>query len=303
MAIMVLANRIAEKVIEISGQDRKSYLHGQVTQDLNSLNGSTFLWSGHCNAKGKLWSVHKLIATPESFLLLASESEANQSFAELKKYGVFSKAEFELSESLNTIGLIAENTYDIESLLSISFAEANLVKFELGYALHLVNGLVELVVETDKLATLESKLTIEDHENDWLAATIKAGLPRLSSDTLDEFVPQMVNLQAIGGISFNKGCYTGQETVARMKYLGKNKRAMYSLFAKEQTIENASELEIQLGENWRRAGKITNIAVTAEGTYVQAVLPNDTSEQAQFRIKDNEESHLCVTPLPYTLED
>ncbi|MFY8350108.1 tRNA-modifying protein YgfZ [Pseudoalteromonas sp. SSM20] len=303
MSIMVLANRIAEKIVVISGQDRKSYLHGQVTQDLNLLNESTFLWSGHCNAKGKLWSVHKLIASDESYLLLASESEANQSFSELKKYGVFSKAEFELSETLHTIGLIAQSTSEIESLLSISFGERNLVSFDLGYALQLANGLVELVIAEDKLAALESKITIEAHENDWLAATIKAGLPRLSAETLDEFVPQMVNLQAIGGISFNKGCYTGQETVARMKYLGKNKRAMYSLFAKEQTIESASEVEIQLGENWRRAGKITNIAVTAEGTFVQAVLPNDTSEQAQLRIKDLEESHLCVTPLPYTLED
>lgn len=300
---MIVASRISEKIIQISGQDRKSYLHGQVTQDLNLLNDTTFLWSGHCNAKGKLWSVHKLIAANDAYLMLASDIEAEQSFTELKKYGVFSKVEFAVSEQLISLGVTAQTTSEIESALAISFTSHNLVQFELGYALKLAEGLVQLVIETEKLAELEGKITLTNNENAWLAANIKAGLPRLNAETLDEFVPQMVNLQAIGGISFNKGCYTGQETVARMKYLGKNKRAMYSLFAAEQNIETASDVEVQLGENWRRAGKIINTAVTDEGTYIQAVLPNDTSEQAQLRVKDLEESRLSVSTLPYTLED
>ena len=65
------------------------------------------------------------------------------------------------------------------------------------------------------------------HDAPWQQAAILAGEPQLSPEAIGEYVPQMVNLHAIGGISFKKGCYTGQETVARMKYLGKNKRAMY----------------------------------------------------------------------------
>lgn len=300
---MIVAFCIAESVIQITGDDSKSYLHGQVTQDLNSLNDDNFLFSGHCNAKGKLWSVQKLIKHNNEYHVICGNQEREQSFAEIKKYGVFSKVDFEILDTYTLLGLITPNQDELSSL-GIDFPNnSNRCNTDFGYALKLPNNLVQLVVNNGSLATLENKLKLEQNESAWRAELIKAGIARLSIETLDEFVPQMVNLQALNGISFNKGCYTGQETVARMKYLGKNKRAMFALQGEGFSVNDAHELEVQLGENWRRAGKILQTATTDEQSFVQAVLPNDIEFDAVLRIKDQAETKLTLLPLPYSLED
>ena len=162
-----------------------------------------------------------------------------------------------------------------------------------------------LIVLLNDDAQLPIDITIENDANEFEEAAILAGEPSLSTDYIEEFVPQMINLQAIGGISFKKGCYTGQETVARMRYLGKNKRAMYIVQGEaSQPVEDA-DLEIQLEDNWRRAGKIIcQVFNTNSNTYsALAVLPNDTQSDATLRLKQSPEQLVSVQPLPYSLED
>ena len=115
----------------------------------------------------------------------------------------------------------------------------------------------------------------------------------------------MVNLQAIGGISFKKGCYTGQETVARMKYLGKNKRAMYIVSGQSESMLDEPELEVQLGENWRRAGKLIAQSFDEKTKILTGlvVLPNDTDTAQVLRAKHTPSVELNILPLPYSLDD
>ena len=91
-------------------------------------------------------------------------------------------------------------------------------------------------------------------KNNGFCADIQAGLPSLSAETQNEFIPQALNLQAIEqAISFTKGCYIGQETVARAKYRGANKRAMYVLSGETTvTPKIGSEIEMQLETAWRK---------------------------------------------------
>ena len=117
-------------------------------------------------------------------------------------------------------------------------------------------------------------------------------------------MPQMCNLQAVNGISFNKGCYMGQETVARMKYRGGNKRALYILAGTTQnTITLESQLELALGAGFKKTGTIIEYAQSGEHVILTAVLPNDTTEAAVLRFADDETSSLSVQPLPYSLDD
>jgi len=114
-------------------------------------------------------------------------------------------------------------------------------------------------------------------------------------------------LQAIHGISFTKGCYLGQETVARMQYLGKNKRALFSLKSKSANNDSISLkagdiIEQQLGENWRKAGDVLASYISDDGTYyLQAVLASDIEGITNLRIKNHEGSALSVVELPYNL--
>ena len=116
--------------------------------------------------------------------------------------------------------------------------------------------------------------------------------------------PQMLNLQALDGISFNKGCYMGQETVARAKYRGANNRALFLLAGTAgEPVASGDTLELQLGDNWRRSGMVLNAWQQAGQVWLTAVLPKDTEADALFRLKQDEGSRLTVQPLPYTLTE
>ena len=93
----------------------------------------------------------------------------------------------------------------------------------------------------------------------WWGLDIKAGIPHLEAVHQGEYIPQMLNLQALEGISFTKGCYMGQEIVARAKYRGANNRALFVLSGTAATqVASGDTLEIQLGDNWRRSGLVLN---------------------------------------------
>ncbi len=122
-----------------------------------------------------------------------------------------------------------------------------------------------------------------------------------------EYVPQMLNVQAINGISFTKGCYLGQETVARMQYLGRNKRALFTLKTTlKAPLTDSTIIELQLGENWRRAGNVLSYYQSDNGeTYLQAVLASDINDDSTLRLKinDQQSTELLLSPLPYSITE
>lgn len=299
----VYACPLSHQLISLTGADKLSYLHGQITQDLNKLTNSNFLWTGHCSAKGKLWGVFKLFSHQDSYYLSGSSTEVEQSLVELKKYAVFAKVDISASSN-RLIGLIGDDLSTVLTELGIAFDD-NIIAcdFDNGKALKLADNRVLLMVNS-QFAIPDSVLTL-DNDAPWQQAAILAGEPQLSSDAIGEYVPQMVNLQAIGGISFKKGCYTGQETVARMKYLGKNKRAMYIVSGQSESMLDEPELEVQLGEYWRRAGKLIAQSFDEKTNILTGlvVLPNDTETTQVLRAKHAPEVELSILPLPYSLDD
>lgn len=298
---------LPDRAIYISGEEALSYLQGQLTQDLNTLSPNQWLWTGHCNAKGKLWGCFKLCHYQQGYLLIGSKAEVNASFTELKKYAVFSKVEITIAE-LEIIG-----GCDITNTLSQAILGEKLPQ------LH-----CKTFAQSVVLSISDNRLLIAKHPNDtlvsdypadttWQAQSILAGEPRFCQSAVGEYVPQMVNLQAIGGVSFSKGCYAGQETVARMKYLGKNKRAMFILSAdtpthldepsSEEEKSSPLDLEVQLGENWRRAGSIIYQYTHNNTLFALAVLPSDTNETSLLRAKHAPQVTFTIHPTPYSLTE
>jgi folate-binding protein YgfZ len=132
------------------------------------------------------------------------------------------------------------------------------------------------------------------------------GIPYIESQTSNEFVPQMLNLQSVGGIDFDKGCYMGQETIARTKFLGRNKKASYILIHQgidaSRELKPGDALEKQAGENWRSGGKVLQSAVLNDATLLFGVLANDTQTGDVLRLKAFPEKQFTVSPLPYKLD-
>ena len=214
---------------------------------------------------------------------------------ELKKFAIFAKVEIgEFQGSL--AGLAGQGTDD---WMAQHFALTGT---------GLVEGGMAVRVEADRwllasASPLALNLPVGD-EGLWWGLEIKAGLPHLEAVHQGEYIPQMLNLQALDGISFNKGCYMGQETVARAKYRGANNRALFVLSGTAATqVASGDTLEIQLGDNWRRSGLVLNVWQQQGQVWLTAVLPKDTEADARFRLKLEEGSSLGLQPLPYALID
>ena len=163
-------------------------------------------------------------------------------------------------------------------------------------------------VEADRwLLASESPLALGLPAGDealWWGLDIKAGIPHLEAVHQGEYIPQMLNLQALEGISFTKGCYMGQEIVARAKYRGANNRALFVLAGQASgPVASGDTLEIQLGDNWRRSGMVLNAWQQDGQLWLTAVLPKDTEADASFRLKQEEGSRLALQPLPYSLTE
>jgi len=292
-------------LIQVTGQDKLSYLHGQLTQDMNLVTDGQFKWTGHCSPKGKLWGVFRLFKESDSYILWGSKSEIEASLRELKKYGVFAKVEIAQAERV-AIGIITDSITSTLSQLNVEPIEGqNAYYSEALDAKVLVLDDKRLVVFAKQKPELPDTFTYLPDNALWYLASISAGEPRLDTQSIDEYVPQMVNLQALNGISFKKGCYTGQETVARMRYLGKNKRAMFIVSAQVDSLPESLDLEMALETNWRRANTPTHFAFDTHTKEFSAlvVLPNDTTADTVLRFKDSPETHLTIQALPYSLED
>lgn len=264
---------------EISGVDAQKYLQGQLTCDVVALPANASTLTAHCDPKGKMTSIFRLLKISETQFFMLINKDLFAAVDALKKYAVFSKVSFTPLD-WQIIGAIDCHCGKVTPQLRMDINESRSI---------LLNSEVLDVTINGSLAQ-------------WEAADIQAGLPHLTAATQNEFIPQALNLQSIEqAISFSKGCYIGQETVARAKYRGINKRAMFILQGETSALPKlGSELEMQLETGWRKTGCIINASYFDGKLWLLAVLNNDTNEQTQLRLPETQ-APLQVLPLPYAL--
>ena len=301
------ANKLKNNgIIQITGEERAKYLQGQITADINELNDNNALLACHCNFKGKTWSVFFTFAWQDSILLVTHNSVLKQSLSELNKYGVFAKVD--ISDQSDNWQITGGSGDLFEGALKEIFGE---LPTSDRSVISNSNGLVMsvecpeqryLIIQPNNAKKLLS-CDISEDSVQWEIADIKAGLGDIRASTVDEYVPQMLNLQALNAIDFEKGCYMGQEVVARTKYLGRNKRAGFILKTDSTTDDLSGEqLEYQIGENWRPGGKILRSGADAVQTWIFAVLAKDTEIGATFRVKSSQNLIFVTQALPYLLQ-
>ena len=292
--------------ISLTGEEQTKYLQGQVTCDVNSLAQEKLLTGAHCNAKGKVFSAFRLIERNNGYLLLQPASSIEQSLAELKKFGVFAKVEISQANDINYLAIAGSqaNAKMAELFSQVPDTLTPVIQQETTTLVYLAGAVDRyLIIDSkDNLAKISSNFDFPIYDNSvWQLLEIAEGFPILSQQYIAEYVPQMLNLQAINGISFTKGCYLGQETVARMQYLGKNKRALFALTGNAVNANTGDIIEKKLGENWRKAGDVLAVyQADDKQTYIQAILANDIDESTELRIKEHH-TGLTISPLPYNI--
>jgi hypothetical protein len=213
-------------VLTIGGKDAAKFLQGQITCNVNDVTGIKSSLGALCNPKGRAITTFLLIKTGDAFLMVLPEELLESVKKRLQMYILRSDVTLtDSSDQLCLIGLCYPAT-ETEPLFATTQNDLISVNLSATQNRQLV------IAETDKAIALWSdRLGNQgfqpENSDQWRYLDILAGMPWLTTETSEEFIPQMLNLDILGGISFNKGCYTGQEIVARTHYLGKTKRAMF----------------------------------------------------------------------------
>ena len=301
---LMLANLSHLGLIKVVGEQGRSFIHGQVTTDISSLATDQWRWGAHCDPKGKMLASFRTFAIQDALFMLMPKDAIEVDLPQLQKYAVFSKATLSnASAEWTLLGVAGEQASQFVNK-HFGDIQQELTLIEKGAILKDAERFI-LVLTPNAAAALvaQSELSVFD-ASAWQALEIAAGYPNLAASHASQYVPQMCNLQAVNGISFNKGCYMGQETIARMKYRGGNKRALYILRGHTNLqITLASGLEIAMEDSFRRGGQIIEFVQRGNQVLLTAVLPNDTPNDTQLRFADDEQSHLTIQALPYSLDE
>ncbi|WP_159084357.1 tRNA-modifying protein YgfZ [Dongshaea marina] len=292
-------------VIRATGPDRQTYLQGQLTCDLNNIEPGMQLLGACCDPKGKMLAELRVLNLGEELLLLTQKSLLDKLLAELKKYAVFSKVTLEdASDQWSVLALAGPHLAGrFHSELPTEGSQLHQQGMELSFSQPVERKLFVLpkAQAQDMIKSLEADAF---DESLWNGLEIAAGLAHLGAEQQLQFLPQSLNLQLLGGVSFKKGCYTGQEMVARARYRGANKRRVYLLTGTVGSLLTPeSTLERKLESGWRSTGTILNHWQHQGEALMLAILPLDISDEDHFRIKDDENSEFRVSELPYSVEE
>lgn len=297
--------------LKVSGDDAASYLHSQLTVNTNDMAAGSARLSAHCDFKGKTWAILLIQKIEDYFLLTGSQDAVTASYEQLKKYGVFSKVEFtETAQEWVQLACCGKQAAEI---VATYFTDIPTVALTSTYSNSGVITLLDYPNDCYLLnvtGEVSEALQAEYANNEALfdqsvfeAIAIKNALPDVTGNNINQFVPQMMNVQSLNGIDFNKGCYMGQEVVARTRYLGKNKRAAYVLYCPHSIdVHVGDNIEKQLGDNWRRGGTILRVSTLENETWLLAVLANDSQDSDVFRVTGNADNIFSVMPRPYIVE-
>jgi folate-binding protein YgfZ len=214
-------------VLSVTGKDAASLLQGQVTCNVNEVTAYKSTLGAMCNPKGRVITTFLLLKKEDGFLLILPKALLEPIKKRLQMYVL--RSVVTLADSSDTLCLIGLSAPDASPLKQF---DSYLQNGTIFVSLSSLQNRQLIVADTDSAIALWSDYVSKqgfqpDSPGAWRYLDILSGIPWLSAETSEEFIPQMLNLDKLGGISFNKGCYTGQEVVARTHYLGKAKRALF----------------------------------------------------------------------------
>lgn len=276
-------------VILVRGEDATGFLHAQLSNDIAGLAEGRMSLAGYCNPKGRLFAIFHVIHVDDGYLLLANRALVESLVKRLRMFVLRSRVDVtDVSEQYLLMAVTGDRTGPLlEHLGSLPEASADVAEAGDVIAARWFDGSTLLVLahEDDAAAlwqTLERVAPAQPPEL-WDLLGIRQGIPDITPATSESFVPQQVNLELIGGINFTKGCYPGQEVVARMHYLGKPSRRLYLLTGTGHPETLAPGDRITTGDG-TNAGDIVRAVATDTGIELLAVLRTTFADRQDLSV-------------------
>ena len=251
----------------VSGPDAQPFLQSQLTHDVAALGIGDWQWQGYCSAKGRLLSTFALLRRAETdFVAVVPSDTAELTTRRLAMFRMRSKVSFaaapphcEVLLSMDAVqapGQADGQTHALPNLIAVTSApNACVFRISAERSLVIAGPSVDYVAAT------------EEYDSRWALAGINARIPEIHAATTDHFVPQMIGWDTLapgGGVSFSKGCYPGQEIVARAHYRGAVKRQLYlQSFDHDVAVVEGAEVTLASGQT----GDVCNAARQADGSW------------------------------------
>ena len=294
-----------EGVLAVRGADAAKFLQGQLTCNLNYLSDSQASLGARCTQKGRMQSSFRILLQGDGVLLAMATELLEPQLADLKKYAVFSKSKL-TDESAAWLRFGLENADQALASLGLELPDEtdSVARTDAWIALRVSPGRAELWVPAEQGDTIRNQLAEHLKQadlNEWLLGQIRAGIGQVMPQTRELFIPQMLNLQAVGAVSFKKGCYTGQEIVARMQYLGKLKRRLYRLSLNAAEMPEPGTPLFAPSHN-SAIGEVVIAAKADQVIELLAVLQAEAADSGDVHVGTLEGPGLQLLDLPYTLD-
>ena len=308
LANTIVADLSHFDLICFSGNDAKTFLQNQLTCDIRNINAHAANYGSYCTPKGRILTNFMLWQQDDDVIMQLPTSLSAPIQKRLAMYVLRAKVELtQPSENLIRMGIAGEHALSlIQNILNCSLNRCQslqVIEHESTRIICLSQQRFELITPIENAFSLWERLSILAKPVgaacwDWL--TIQAGIPVVLAETQEMFLPQMINLDVIGGISFKKGCYPGQEIVARTHYLGKIKRRMYLAHIDTTEIIKPGDTLFSEDMDDQSSGNIVNAAPSPQGGFdVLAVIQQNSLDSCIIHWKALTGPALEIKPLPY----
>lgn len=257
-------------IVRVDGADAEAFLQGQLSNDVTHLGADRAQLSSYNSPKGRMLAVLQLLRHDGAIHLLIEREVAEATVKRLRMFVLRSKVTLTDVSSLVAVhGLLGSAAAEALAQLKLPAPEDDWACVEAGEVsvIRQPGALPRylLIGPEDRLGD-----AAEDAGQDWRLQQILAGVPTVYRDTSDHFVAQMANLDLLGGISFTKGCYTGQEIVARLHYLGQLKRRMFLCYGLGASPAPGSAVH-EAGQT-QAVGEVVDAATLPQGGFAAAVV-------------------------------
>lgn len=286
-------------VIQIAGEDAAKFIHGQLTQDFTLLNQNQARLAAFCTAKGRMQATFIGFKRPNGDILLVCSRDVLA--ATLKRLSMFvmrAKAKLtDASDQFSVCGLAGSATKKIAINAESTWDKADF-DAETVVNLYPADGVVRQLwvapVGTPLPAGGPIPLEV------WLWGEVRSGVATLTAPVVEAFVPQMLNYESVGGVNFKKGCYPGQEVVARSQFRGTLKRRTFLSHA--EVAMAAGDEVFSVADADQPAGLVVQSAAAPQGGFDALVsVQLSAIEAGPLRLKSVLGNVLELLPLPYSL--
>nr|WP_314860395.1 folate-binding protein [uncultured Undibacterium sp.] len=300
-------------LIQASGDDAAGFLHNQLSNDVEHLSDTQSRYAAYCTPKGRMLASFLYWKIDADIVLQYSASLQPALQKRLQMFVMRSKVKLEdISEQFAVVGLggSAAEAFLLTQFSELPSAINDKVSNAAGTLIRLHDAFnsarYQWIVAHAKFAEISSHIGANLQKVDdsiWRLGNIHAGLPQVVEQSKEKFVPQMINFELIGGVNFRKGCYPGQEIVARSQYLGKLKRRMAIALVKSDAVNVAMEI-FSDNDPSQPCGMIVNAERNLSDEFACLVeIKLADQEQGKVHLGASDGPILNFLPLPYAYLD